>query len=338
MTTHKTEDTPADKLPTMRVAELEHAPSADRWLVRSLWSEQAVGFIAGAPKACKSWFGLDMAVSVASGTPCLGRFEVERKGTALVYLAEDSLAQVRRRIEGLCRHRRLAIDQLDLHVVTSSSLRLDLEQDQRRLAATLRELKPALLLLDPLVRMHCIDENSSADISRLLGLLRHLQREHDAAIAVVHHMSKRSRAQLGQALRGSTDLHAWSDSSAYLVTRRGRLVLTLEHRSAAAPEPFGIALVGDAAEAHLEVRNPEPDEQDLAPVSPSPLVEQITTLLADAGAPLSRGTLRAGLRVTNQRLGDVLLLLERDHVIERASGGWALVTAPLKTASRQLTL
>jgi hypothetical protein len=29
--------------------------------VRSLWSEQAVGFIGGAPKSCKTWLGLDMA-------------------------------------------------------------------------------------------------------------------------------------------------------------------------------------------------------------------------------------------------------------------------------------
>ena len=33
------------------------------------------------------------------------------------------------------------------------------------------------VLLDPLVRMHRIDENSSADVSALLRLLRTLQRQ-----------------------------------------------------------------------------------------------------------------------------------------------------------------
>lgn len=328
----------SSKLPTLRVAELDQTTSAERWLVRSLWSEQAVGFIGGAPKSCKSWFGLDMAVSVASGTACLGRFEVEHKGPALVYLAEDSLAQVRRRIEGLCGHRQLAIDELDLHVITASSLRLDLEEDQHRLAATVAEIKPALLLLDPLVRMHRLDENSSADISHLLGLLRQLQREHGVAIAVVHHMSKRTNAQLGQALRGSTDLHAWSDSSAYLVRRHGRLVLSLEHRSAAAPDPFGVALVGADHHTHLELRNPEADENDLAAVPPSPLTDQIRTLLTHAAAPVARGALRAALRVNNQRLGDVLLQLEREGIIKRASGGWALCAAHSGNAQRQRAL
>lgn len=324
------------RLPTLRAGELEQTTIAQHWLVHSLWSEQAVGFIGGAPKSCKSWLGLDMAVSVASGTPCLGRFAVERKGPALVYLAEDSLAQVRRRIEGLCRHRQLALGELDLHVVTASSLRLDLEQDQRRLAATLAELKPALLLLDPLVRMHRLDENSSADISHLLGLLRHLQREHAVAIAVVHHMSKRARAQLGQALRGSTDLHAWSDSAAYLIRTAGRLVLTLEHRSAAAPDPFGIALVGDDTHAHLELRDPQADPPDFAPAPVSPLADQIRTLLADATEPLSRAHLRAALRVNNQRLGDALIQLERECAVARAAAGWTLATPRHENSSQQI--
>lgn len=319
-------------LPTRRVADIQLDEAAQRWLVHSLWSEQAVGFIGGAPKSCKSWFGLDLAVSVASGTACLGRFEVAHKGPTLVYLAEDSLDQVRRRIEGLCRHRGLDIGQLDLHVVTAASVRLDLEDDQRRLAATLNQLRPALLLLDPLVRMHRIDENSSADISRLLGLLRQLQRQHAVAIAVVHHMSKRTRAQLGQALRGSTDLHAWSDSSAYLVRRRGRLVLTLEHRSAAAPDPIGIELVGNEADTHLQTRAPDSDEDDLATPPPSPIAEQLRNRLAAASDPLTRAELRAALRVNNQRLGDALQQLERDGILERTHGKWTLAAPKHQTA------
>src|SRR5690606_28356362 len=89
---------PHPLLPTARVADLDEVGGPTPWLVRSLWSEQAVGFIAGTPKSCKSWLGLDLAISVASATPCLERFEVEQPGPTLVFLAEDSLHQVRRRI------------------------------------------------------------------------------------------------------------------------------------------------------------------------------------------------------------------------------------------------
>ena len=123
-----------------------------RWLIESLWARRAVGLLGGPPKSCKSWLGLDMALSVASDTPCLGRFPVREPGAALVYLAEDHLAAVRSRIESLCRHRGLTISKLDLYVVTASVLRLDLERDQRRLDLILSDLRPRLLVLDPLVR------------------------------------------------------------------------------------------------------------------------------------------------------------------------------------------
>ncbi len=328
---------PPPLLPTTRVADLDEVGGPTPWLVRSLWSEQAVGFLAGTPKSCKSWLGLDLAISVASATPCLDRFEVEQPGPTLVFLAEDSLHQVRRRISGICNHRRLDLRSLDLHVVTSPSLRLDAPDDLARLDATLEHLKPRLVLLDPLVRLHRLDENSSADVSALLGMLRHLQRKHAAAIAVVHHVGKRSRAQLGQTLRGSTDLHAWSDSSAYLVRKHDRLELTLEHRSSPAPEPFPLELATDDDDnAFLRVCPADADSPDLPP---PPLVELVRRRLADADQPLSRVALRRELRVNNQRLGDALLRLEREGVARRSSGGWISCprSSPRPPAAEQAT-
>jgi hypothetical protein len=311
-------------LPTARVAELDEVAGPTPWLVRSLWSAQAVGFVAGTPKSCKSWLGLDLAISIASNTPCLDRFQVDDPGRSLVFLAEDSLPQVRRRIQGICNHRRLDLDSLDLFVITSPSLRLDSPEDQARLDATVAELRPRLVLLDPLVRLHRIDENSAAETSALLGALRHLQRKHQTAIAVVHHVGKRSHSQLGQALRGSTDLHAWSDSAAYLVRKRDRLELALEHRSAPAPEPFAIELIGDdPAGAHLRVC-PDVDATTSSNIPEPPLVDLLRKRLADAREPLPRSTLRRDLRVNNQRLGDALLRLERDGIARRSAQGWAL--------------
>jgi len=315
---------PGSQLPTTRVADLDEVDEPAPWLVRSLWNEQAVGFIAGAPKCFKTWLGLDLAVSVASATPCLDRFEVEQPGPALVFLAEDSLQQVRRRISGICKHRRLDLSTLDLHVVTAPTLRLDTDDDQNRLDATLTKLRPRLVVLDPLVRLHNIDENSAAEVSSLLGLLRAMQRKHATAIAVVHHMGKRSRSQLGQSLRGSTDLHAWSDCAAYLVRSRDELRLTLEHRCAPALDPFAIHLVGDdLTGTHLELRA-HPDPASATSLPPSPLTDLVRKSLADANEPLSRTALRALLRVNNQRLGDALTSLVREGLARRCSTGWEL--------------
>jgi len=58
--------------------------------VEQLWGASSVGLIGGAPKCSKTWLGLDLALSVATGTPCLGHYAVPEPGPVLVYLAEDA--------------------------------------------------------------------------------------------------------------------------------------------------------------------------------------------------------------------------------------------------------
>ena len=308
----------SDPLPTLPVHAIDPEPDGAQWLIQDLWGACAVGIIGGCPKACKSTLALDLAVSVASGTPCLGRFEVHTPGPVLVYLAEDALPRVRDRVAQLCQYRGISLSSLDLHVVTATSLRLDLERDQNALDQTLTALRPKLLVLDPLVRMHRLDENSAADISGLLGFLREINRRHQLALVLVHHMAKRSRRDLGQTLRGSSDLHAWLDSACYLVRLSDqRLRLTLEHRAASPLEPLLLRLVGgDGEPLRLLI-----DDDD---ATPAPLGEAVRTELRRAHQPLSRTALRQQLRVNNTRLGDALQTLEERGLVVRSPDGWSL--------------
>jgi len=304
-------------LPTLPVHALEEQSTQAQWLVRQLWGAAAVGVIGGPPKACKSWLGLELATSVASGTACLGHFPVETPGPVVAYLAEDALHAVRQRIAQICQHRGLTLVKLNLHMVTAPSLRLDLEPDRRALDQTLAELQPKLLLLDPLIRLHRLDENSSADISGLLGFLRELNRRHDVAIVLVHHMAKRARQDLGQALRGSSDVHAWTDSACYLQHRQQQLRLTVQHRAAAAPDPMLLRFVGGNGQpCRLQL-----DGHD---TEPPPLAEAVRAQLRHAGQPCSRAALRQQLRVNNARLGEALRTLEKRRLVVRGPGGWTL--------------
>ena len=171
------------QLPVQPAWRLADGPEQQRWLVDGLWSEQAVGIIGGEPKCGKSFLALDLAVAVAAGIPCLRRFAVSHPGRVLLYPAEDALHIVRRRLEGICAAAGVSLAELDVQVITAPSLRLDLEADRARLEETVARLKPRLLVLDPFVRLHRIDENVSGDVAPLLAFLRELQRRH--AIAVV---------------------------------------------------------------------------------------------------------------------------------------------------------
>src|SRR5580692_1196614 len=242
--------------PAWRLAERK---DEHRWLIAGLWSEQAVGIVGGEPKCCKSFLALDIAVAVAAGIPCLRRFAVPRRGRVLLYAAEDALHIVRRRFDGICDAAGVALADLDIQVITAPALRLDLDADRNNLADTVARLQPRLLILDPFVRLHRIDENASGEVAPLLAYLRELQRRHDVAVLIVHHAKKGGGGvRAGQALRGSSEFHAWGDSNLYLrrdgeLRDGGELMLTVEHRAAAAIPALTLELSQRADALALEV-------------------------------------------------------------------------------------
>jgi hypothetical protein len=305
-------------LPVVRVAELADDEIAERWLVEQLWCAHSVGVIGGAPKCAKTWLGLDMALSVATGTPCLGKYTVPEPGPVLIYLAEDALPAVRARIDGMARHRSLDLDEVEIHVVTIPVLRLDQDRDRTRLWETVRRLRPRLLVLDPLVRLHGIDENHAGDVAELLGYFRRLQRQLGLSVLLVHHTRKNAGdgVAAGLGLRGSGDIHAFGDSNLYLRRTEEHLILSSEHRAAPASSPVYLQLVvTDAETTHLEVIA-EPDHEN----GPG-LEEQVLNLLA-RGEMLTRTRLRDALAIKNERLGAVLESLERDGKVGRTPRGW----------------
>jgi RecA-family ATPase len=313
-------------LPVVRVGEIKSEGNGQRWLVEELWGASSVGVIGGAPKCAKTWLGLDMALSVATGTACLAKYAVPEPGPVLVYLAEDALLVVRERIEGMARHRGLDLSQVEINVITAPVLRLDREPDRTRLLETTKRLRPRLLLLDPLVRLHGIDENHAGEVAELLAYFRSLQRQLDLSVLLVHHTRKNAARGVaaGQGLRGSGDIHAFGDSNLYLRRTKEHLVLTSEHRAAPASPPVYLELVAtDAETTHLEVIGKPQDGSTRLTVDRKrhSLEEQVLDLLAQ-GVAFTRVKLRDSLGVKNERLGEALESLERSGRLCRSPAGW----------------
>lgn len=311
----------AEPLPTQRVADIAESPAESRWLVQSVCAASTVLVVGGAAKAAKTWMGLDLAVSIASATPCLGVFSTEHSGSVLAYLAEDSLEMVRQRVEGICRSRAVPLDTLELHLITAPVLSLDVPADLERLNETVERLGPRMLLLDPLVRLHNSNENDSREISHLLQGLRTLQRVHDLAIVLVHHARKNGAGSPGLSLRGSSDIYAWLDSFVYLQRRDDCFLLQVEHRFERSPEPLNLKLAsemdGSSPRLALHPEGPVPTERQQIRLADGVLKE----LLA-AAQPLTRTALRDRLQVNNSRLGDALNELAEAGRIVRSPAGW----------------
>lgn len=306
-------------LPVEPAWALAERSQEHRWLVTGLWSEQAVGIVGGEPKCCKSFLALDLAVAVASGTPCLRRFAVPRAGRVLLYAAEDALHIVRRRLDGIAVAAGVALADLDIQVITVPVLRLDLIGDRRNLADTVARLQPRLLVLDPFVRLHRIDENASGEVAPLLAYLRELQRRHGVAVTVVHHARKGGGAvRAGQALRGSSEFHAWGDSNRYLRREGEELTLTVEHRAAPPLKPMTVELAQRAHALALEVV----DRQEPAPVPQVSLDERIIAALAATDRALPFAELREHCRIRTATLRERIGALSASGRIVKSDGGW----------------
>ena len=315
--------------PVVRPSDLRaSAASCTPWLIDQLWTAQAVGIIGGTPKSYKTWMALEMAVAVASGSACLATFAVPSPGPVLLYAAEDSESALRLRLESLAAHHRLQLAYLDIRVITADSLRLDRTPDQERLEATLMLHRPALLILDPLVRLHAIDENAAGEIAALLGYLRLLQRKTGTAIALVHHSRKNISANggAGYSLRGSSDLYAWVDSFLYLRRHHGQLMLSAEHRSASGAGPLPLELASAEAGPYLRLASAS-NVAELAPRDPLP--DQILALLAQSSEPRTAESIRSTLQVRNQRLVETLRQLAEHRKIVRLPQGYLLVSSTL---------
>jgi AAA domain len=316
---------PPAPFPVVRPGDLRaSAASSTPWLIDQLWTAQAVGIIGGSPKTYKTWLALEMAVAVASGSACLQTFAVSSPGPVLLYAAEDSESALRLRLESLAQHHRLQLPYLDIRVITADSLRLDRISDQERLEVTLMLHRPVLLILDPLVRLHAIDENAAGEIAALLGYLRVLQRKTGSAIALVHHAKKAVSAHggAGYSLRGSSDLYAWVDSFLYLRRHHGQLMLSAEHRSASGTGPLPLELANTESGPYLKLA---PTASEL--LSRDPLPVQILALLSQSSEPRTTETIRSSLQVRNQRLVECLRQLSEQRKVVRLPQGYVLASS-----------
>ena len=343
----------APRLPYSHIGNVAKLPEGERWLVDGFLAGSSITVLASTPKAGKTWVALGIAVGVASGAPALGRFHVPAPGPVLLFHAEDDSRAVRERIESIALGQGLTFEDLPIHVITATSLKIDSEEDRASLEELLEHLHPKLLVLDPLVRLHSGAESYVGHMAELFGYLRELQRRFGVAILLTHHVAKNrsggGSAQPGQAMRGSGDIHAAYDHGATLVRQAdGSVILTLEHRSAPSPDPIAFRIVSrpggstsfdvvDLAAASEDEDRPAPRRVATAP-RPRPelsIHEQVLGLLERAGSPLSQVSIRKTLQVRNETLTAVLRDLEAKGTIQNLGRmqGWCLAPGDAAAAS-----
>jgi hypothetical protein len=206
-------------------------------------------------------------------------------------------------------------------VITAPVLRLDRGPDRARLWETAKRLRPGLLCLDPLVRLHGIDENNAGEGAELLAYFRSLQRQLDLSVLLGHQTRRNAREHLPPVRDCAAPVTSMPSVTRTCISGEARNPgapgLVSEHRTAPASAPVHLELVAtDAKTTHLKVIA----ELQGGNGKRRSLEERVLALLAQ-GVVLTRAKLCDPLAVQNERLGDALESLERAGRLCRTPAG-----------------
>lgn len=207
---------------------MKHGGKEVQWLIPNFLTDCTIGFLFGPPGSYKSWGELDLAVSIAQGTPFLGVARPERTGPVIVFQQEDSHITTSERIATIWAGRTgLKKPKLENGMFTwschkeKSNILLYEKRDfhfenpgaMAGIEKLLIKYKPVAFFMDPFYSM-VSTENNMETASKYLIQLKILRDRYKCTFMIVHHTSKSSRGSGSRdGLHGSQFLNAANESS-----------------------------------------------------------------------------------------------------------------------------
>ncbi|MFA5543625.1 MAG: AAA family ATPase [Bacilli bacterium] len=201
------------------------------WLVKDIWLRRSHGMIAGEPKTFKSTLSLDMAISVASGRPFLGKFPVGEVGPVMIIQNENADWIIKDRMEKILANRGIIgevreVDkrlfkikfapELPIAFLNNYGYSFSDPLHRDALEQAIEQVKPVLVIFDPLYLMFEGEINSAKELNPVLQWLLELRNTYNTAIQLIHHWNKGGASSRGgQRMLGSTTLHGWNESALY---------------------------------------------------------------------------------------------------------------------------
>ena len=252
----------------IRVGDLEYKPP--EFLVDGLIETETLGQIFGDPGAGKSFVGVGLALSVATGFPFHGR--TVRQGPVFL-IAGEGHNGLTRRFAAWSLHNGVSIENASLFMSNRPAQFLDADS-AAGVTEAVRELaaqhgKPALIEIDTLARNYGPgDENSTSDMSAFIAAVDDLKAEFPGcAIALIHHTghAEKKRGRGAMALKGALD---WE----YLVEKADDIIrlTNTKMKDAEPPVPLAftletVTLRDGASSAALQVTDTPHPTRRLSP-------------------------------------------------------------------------
>src|SRR5690606_37493538 len=172
------------------------------WLVEGCWARRSHGSVAGEPKSFKSTYVMDLAISVASGEPFLGKYPVIESGPVIYVQNENADWILNDRMQKMIVHRKLDgrmsrtgektfeiqfPKDLPLYFINQQGYLLNHPLHQKMMEQLIEEVKPILVIFDPLYLMFDGDVNSAKDLNPVLNWMLKIKNDYRTGVIAIHH-------------------------------------------------------------------------------------------------------------------------------------------------------
>lgn len=210
-------------------------PDPIKWLIKGWVQANALMMCFGESGAGKTFFVLDLALTIASGMTDWHGHRV--KPGPVVYLAGEGHYGLKARIAAWVHERGRDVDDI---YVSESACDLNTADGYNRVVREINDYKaqPVLIVVDTLNRFLLGDENKADDARSLIDACGKLMQQYRCSVLIVHHTGvspdARTRARGSSAFKGAMDVELLVEA----VTGGAIKVTQTKSKDAEAPMPL----------------------------------------------------------------------------------------------------
>ena len=172
------------------------------WAVDDWLPDKSITFLVSPPESYKTWLLLDLAVSVSTGLPFLGKYKVNQRGPCVIIQQEDSHIGLTERLALIANTRmgvqlKLGVDDyeipvapdLPIYIHPSRLLRFDNQKVLAELEKCIQQIRPKIVVIDPLYSATSV-ENYMAQSAEQMMILKTWRDKYGCSFIVAHHSKK----------------------------------------------------------------------------------------------------------------------------------------------------
>lgn len=209
---------------TMNGFMREFGAQAVSWIVPEWLPQGTIAFAVSPPGTYKTWMLLDLAISVASGTPFLNKYPIESQGPVLMIQQEDHHGGLAERL-GVIMNARYNIlppiidpgftlnppPDLPIYFHTDRSLKFNNKGMMDALEEQIERIRPKVVIIDPLYSAAETDDYMAKSAGEMFRL-KELRDKYGCSFIIAHHKKKKADGNEREGLWGSQFLNAFLET------------------------------------------------------------------------------------------------------------------------------